>query len=86
MFDIKNREGKDMLEQVIEIISDELNLDKEQIKKESRLREDLGVDSLDVVELVMRLEETFNVSVADDAAQKLETVGDIVDYLATLKA
>ncbi|VEU82155.1 acyl carrier protein [Acholeplasma hippikon] len=75
-----------MLEQVIEIISDELNLDKEQIKKESRLREDLGVDSLDVVELVMRLEETFNVSVADDAAQKLETVGDIVDYLATLKA
>lgn len=75
-----------MLEQVIEIISDELNLDKSQVKVESRLREDLGVDSLDVVELIMRLEETFEVSVADEAAQKLETVGDIVDYLATLKA
>lgn len=75
-----------MLDQVIEIIADELNVDVANIKEETRLKEDLNVDSLDVVELVMRLEETFDVSVSDEAAAKLSTVKDIVTYIESQKA
>lgn len=75
-----------MLDQVIEIIADELNVDAANIKEETRLKEDLNVDSLDVVELVMRLEETFDVSVSDEAASKLSTVKDIVTYIESQKA
>lgn len=75
-----------MLNQVIEIIADELSVDAANIKEDTRLKEDLNVDSLDVVELVMRLEETFDVAVSDEAAAKLTTVKDIVSYIESQKS
>ena len=75
-----------MLSQVIEIIADELSVDAANIKEDTRLKEDLNVDSLDVVELVMRLEETFDIAVSDEAATKLATVKDIVSYIESQKA
>lgn len=70
-----------MKDRVIEIIASELSLAKEKITLESRLSEDLGADSLDAVELIMALEDEFNVTVPDDVAQAMKTVGDIVFFL-----
>lgn len=70
-----------MKDRVIEIIASELSLAKEKITLESRLSEDLGADSLDAVELIMALEDEFNVTVPDDVAQAMKTVGDIVSFL-----
>ncbi|HHY96808.1 MAG TPA: acyl carrier protein [Acholeplasma sp.] len=75
-----------MQKDIIEIISEELNVDKTTINETTRLREDLNVDSLDVVELIMRIEETFDVTVSDEAATKMETVGDIIEYVKGLKS
>ena len=65
----------------LKIIAKELNLKEEDIKLESRLAEDLGADSLDAVELIMAIEEEFDIQVSDEAAQGIRTVGDIVEYL-----
>jgi len=70
-----------MKDRVIEIISNELSIAKEKITLESRLSEDLGADSLDAVELIMALEDEFNVTVPDDVAQAMKTVNDIVSFL-----
>lgn len=70
-----------MKERVIEIISNELSIAKDKITLESRLSEDLGADSLDAVELIMALEDEFNVTVPDDVAQAMKTVNDIVSFL-----
>lgn len=74
-----------MLEQIIELIADELNVDASTITKETNLESDLNVDSLDVVELVMRLEETFDVEISDEAAGNLKTVSDILVFLEANK-
>ncbi|MCK9536998.1 MAG: acyl carrier protein [Bacilli bacterium] len=68
-------------EKVRSIIAKELNYNEEDIKLESKLSEDLGADSLDAVELIMAIEDEFEVQVSDEAAQKIRTVKDIVDYL-----
>ncbi|MDI9506895.1 MAG: acyl carrier protein [Bacillota bacterium] len=68
-------------EKVRKIIAKELNYNEEDIKLESKLSEDLGADSLDAVELIMAIEDEFGIQVSDDAAQKIRTVKDIVDYL-----
>ena len=68
-------------EKVREIIAKELNFNVDDIKLESRLSEDLGVDSLDAVELIMAVEDEFDIQVTDEAAQKIRTVKDIVDYV-----
>lgn len=70
-----------MLDKVKELIAEELNVDINNLNLKTKLREDLGVDSLDVVELVMRLEEEFNINVSDEDANDLETVGAIVKYI-----
>lgn len=70
-----------VFEKVRKIIAKELNLKEEDIKLESRLAEDLGADSLDAVELIMAIEEEFDVTVSDEAAQGIRTVRDIVEYL-----
>lgn len=70
-----------MLEKVIEIIKSELNITGIDINLETRIVEDLGADSLDAVELIMALEDEFNVIVSDERAQNFKTVGDIVQYL-----
>ncbi|PMP69238.1 MAG: acyl carrier protein [Thermodesulfobacterium geofontis] len=68
-------------EKVIEIISQKLNLSKDQIKLEASFVDDLGADSLDLVELVMAMEEAFGMEVPDEEAEKLRTVKDVIEYI-----
>lgn len=68
-------------EKVIDIIAQKLNLSKDQIKPEASFVDDLGADSLDLVELVMAMEEAFGLEVPDEDAEKLRTVKDVLDYI-----
>ena len=68
-------------DRVKEIIAKELEVDSKQISGEARFIEDLGADSLDIVELVMALEEEFGIDIPDEDADKLKTVGDAMNYL-----
>jgi len=70
-----------MQEQIIEIISGQLKKDAAEITPETNIMEDLGADSLDVVELLMAIEETFGVAVPDEDIPGLKTVRDIADYV-----
>ena len=70
-----------VFDQVKDIIVEELNVDANLITMEARLSEDLGADSIDAVELIMKIEDTFDVSVSDEQAQAIKSVGDIVRYL-----
>ena len=63
------------------IIADQLGVGEDEIKPESSFIEDLGADSLDIVELVMEFEKEFNIDIPDEDAEKLRTVGDALGYL-----
>nr|WP_279614606.1 acyl carrier protein [Syntrophobacter fumaroxidans] len=71
---------------IVDIIANQLGVDKEIITPEANVVDDLGADSLDVVELVMALEEAFDVEIPDEDAESIRTVKDIFDYLAKNKA
>ncbi|MBW6515897.1 MAG: acyl carrier protein [Candidatus Cloacimonetes bacterium] len=71
----------DILSKVKEIIVNELSVDEAQITQEARFIEDLGADSLDTVELIMKFEEEFEISIPEEDAEKMKTVGDAVEYL-----
>jgi acyl carrier protein len=64
-----------------DIIVDQLGATKEEIVPEASFIDDLGADSLDIVELVMAMEETFDVEIPDDDAEKIQTIGDAISYL-----
>lgn len=68
-------------EKVKEIVADELSVDAGIVTPQARFVEDLGADSLDVVELVMRFEEEFEIEIPDEDAEKIATVGDVVSYI-----
>jgi len=68
-------------ERVIEIVASQLGVDKEKITRESSFVNDLGADSLDIVELVMELEEEFDIDIPEDSADSIQTVGQAVDFL-----
>jgi acyl carrier protein len=68
-------------DRVKEIIVEQLGVSPEQVKPEGRFIDDLGADSLDTVELIMALEEEFNVEIPDEEAEKMVTVGDAMSYL-----
>lgn len=68
-----------------EIVVDQLGVKPEQVTPEAKFIEDLGADSLDVVELVMALEEEFGHEIPDEEAEKLTTVGDVVKYIEDLR-
>lgn len=68
-------------ERVIEIVSEQMGVPKEQITRETSFVNDLGADSLDVVELTMELEEEFDITIPDDKAEEIQTVGQAVDYI-----
>lgn len=72
-------------EKVRSALAQQFEMDPEEITLETNLIDDLGADSLDVVELIMSLEDEFGVSIADEDAAQLYTVGRIVDYLENLK-
>ncbi|MCM3665663.1 acyl carrier protein [Mesobacillus subterraneus] len=71
----------DVLERVTKIIVDRLGVDESQVTLEASFKDDLGADSLDVVELVMELEDEFNMEISDDDAEKIASVGDAVNYI-----
>ena len=68
---------------VKDIIVDQLGVDPEKVKLESKFIEDLGADSLDIVELVMAMEEEFDIEIPDEDAEKLKTVNDVQSYLVS---
>ena len=70
-----------LAEEVTRVICEHFEVNPAQVTRETRFQEDLGADSLDLVELVMRLEEVFDITVPDDEAQKIRTVGDAIDYV-----
>ncbi len=68
-------------ERVVNIVAEQLGVDKDKIKRESNFVNDLGADSLDTVELVMELEEEFDINIPDDAAEKIQTVGEAINHI-----
>jgi acyl carrier protein len=68
-------------DRVIEIVASQLGVSKDQITPETSFINDLGADSLDTVELVMELEEEFEINIPDDAAEKIQTVGQAVEFI-----
>lgn len=70
-----------VFQKVKSIIADQLGVDEEEIAMESSFVDDLGADSLDIVELIMAIESEFNVEFADEDAEKVASVGDVVEYI-----
>ena len=70
-----------MLEEMREIIADQLNCDAETITEDTSLQEDLGADSLDVVDLLMSIEDEFSIEVPDEDVENIKTVGALVSYI-----
>ncbi len=70
-----------MLEKIRTIIADQLSVEESSIQPETSLTKDLEADSLDFVELIMALEDTFDVKIEEDDASNISTVQDIIDYL-----
>jgi acyl carrier protein len=70
-----------VLDKIRDVVVKKFKVQAENVNGATRLREDLNVDSLDAVELIMELEDTFNVKISDDEAQKLKTIGDIVKFI-----
>jgi acyl carrier protein len=68
-------------ERVSELIVEQLGVTKEEIVPEASFIDDLGADSLDIVELVMAMEETFDIEIPDDDAEKIQTIGDALSYI-----
>ena len=73
-------------ERVKTIVVDHLGVEASEVKPEASFIDDLGADSLDIVELVMAFEEEFGVEIPDDAAEKITTVGDAIDYISKHQA
>ena len=74
--------NEEVLEKVKAIIAELLDIDESEITAESRFREDLEADSLDLVELIMEFEEAFGSEISDEDAQKITTVGEAVKYVS----
>ena len=72
---------KSIEQRVKDIIVEQLGVNADQVTPEAKFIEDLGADSLDIVELVMAFEEEFSVEVPDEDAEKLQTVGDVIKYI-----
>lgn len=73
-------------EKVKSILVEELDLDADEVTLESKIKEDLGADSLDMVDLIMSIEDEFDIKVAESEAANIKTVGDIVNYIENYNA
>jgi len=72
-----------LFEEIQEIICEQLKAKTEEVELETSFIDDLGIDSLDSIELVMALEEKFNIEIPDEDAEGMETVSDVVKYIAS---
>ena len=70
-----------VFEKVRSIIVEQLDVEEDQVTMDSRIQDDLGADSLDIVDLVMSFEEEFDIEIPDDQVENVKTVGDIVKYI-----
>ncbi len=76
--------SEEILARVVKVVADQLSVDTAEIRPESSFQDDLGADSLDLVELIMAMEEEFDVKIDDEAAQKIKTVQNAVDFISSL--
>ena len=76
---------QDTFEKVKSIVVEQLGVDEKEVKMDAAYIDDLGADSLDIVELIMAFEEEFNVEIPDDVAEKIKTVKDTVEYIDSIK-
>ena len=74
----------DIKEKVIEIVSEQMGVDKAEVTPETSFINDLNADSLDTVELVMESEDEFDMSIPDEEAEKIQTVGAAIDYITQI--
>jgi acyl carrier protein len=68
-------------ERVIDLVCEHLGVNREQVTRSTSFQDDIGADSLDIVELVMELEEEFEITIPDEQAEKIKTVGEAIDYI-----
>ncbi len=75
--------NKEIFERVKKIVVEQLEVEEDTVAAEASFANDLGADSLDTVELVMALEEEFDIEIPDEAAEQIDTVGKAVDYISS---
>lgn len=73
------------IDKIKDIIVDKLGIDEDKVTRDASFKDDLGADSLDIAELVMELEDEFDMEIPDEEAEKIVTVGDALDYIEKLE-
>lgn len=74
-----------VFEKIRAILCEQLDIEEDQVTMDSNIAEDLGADSLDVVDLIMSIEDEFELEVPDDQVENIKTVGDVVNYIENMK-